>query len=181
MSRRDSMFANSGIVVAIEKEDLKNYEHHEEFSGLEFQKDVERNFFEAGDGSQKAPAQTMTDFVKGKLSKELGMTSYIPGIYSSMVNELLPPQISTRIQNALGHFGKKMKGYFTEQAYLIGLESRTSSPVRIPRDKISYEHIHIKNLFPCGEGAGYAGGIISAALDGQNTASAICKKINNEN
>jgi len=179
MSRRDSMFANSGIVVAIEKEDLKNYEQHKELSGLEFQKDIEKKFFEAGDGSQKAPAQRMTDFVKGKLSRQLGNTSYIPGVYSSMLNELLPKEISTRIKYALGHFGKKMKRYFTDEGYLIGLESRTSSPVRIPRDNISYEHVQIENLYPCGEGAGYAGGIISAALDGQNTAIAISKNFNN--
>lgn len=177
MSRRDSEFANSGIVVAIEKEDLKDHEHFEEFAGLEFQKDTERKFFEAGDGSQKAPAQRMTDFINEKLSENLGGSSYIPGIYSSMVNELLPKQISERIKWALGQFGKKMKGYYTEEGYLIGLESRTSSPLRIPRDKNSYEHVEIKNLYPCGEGAGYAGGIISAALDGQNTAAAIAKKI----
>ncbi|MEO6696175.1 MAG: FAD-dependent protein [Ignavibacteria bacterium] len=177
MSRRDSEFANSGIVTAVENEDLKDYEQHEEFSGLEFQKDVEKKFFEAGDGSQKAPAQRMTDFVKGKISTGLGKTSYIPGVYSSMIAELLPNTISSRIMNALIHFEKKMKGYFTDEGYLIGLESRTSSPVRIPRDKISREHLQIENLYPCGEGAGYAGGIISAALDGQNTASAICKKL----
>ncbi len=151
----------------------------ETLSGLEFQKEVERKFFDAGDGSQKAPAQRMTDFVRGKLSDGFGETSYIPGIYSSMLNELLPENVSERIKAALIQFGKKMKGYFTEEGYLIGLESRTSSPVRIPRDKETYEHVQIKNLYPCGEGAGYAGGIISAALDGQNSAKAICKKIKN--
>lgn len=179
MSRRDSKFANSGIVVSIENEDLLNYEQHKEFSGLEFQEDAERKFFEAGDGSQKAPAQRMTDFVNEKLSAGIGETSYIPGVYSSMLNELLPKSISERIKLALIQYGKKMKGYYSEEGYLIGLESRTSSPVRIPRDKNSYEHIEIENLYPCGEGAGYAGGIISAALDGQNAANAICKKFKN--
>ncbi|MEO8448092.1 MAG: FAD-dependent protein, partial [bacterium] len=170
---RDSKYANSGIVVAVEKEDLKEFENYGEFSGLEYQKQAEHNFFKAGDGSQKAPAQRMTDFVKGKVSKDLSGTSYIPGIYSSSLDRLLPAEISERIKVALIEFGKKMRGYFTEEGILIGLESRTSSPVRIPRDKISYQHPEIKNLFPCGEGAGYAGGIISAALDGQNTARAI--------
>lgn len=173
LSRRDSKFANSGIVVAVEEEDLKEYEQYKELSGLEFQKHIEQKFFEAGDGSQKAPAQRMTDFVNGKLSGNLNETSYIPGIYSSMLDQLLPEKISARLRLALIEFGKKMKGYFTEEGNLIGIESRTSSPVRIPRDKNTYEHTEISNLFPCGEGAGYAGGIISAALDGQNVAGGI--------
>jgi len=177
MSRRDSKFANSGIVTAIDKDDLQAYHKHGELDGLEFQKELERKFFEAGDGSQKAPAQRMTDFIKGTLSSSLGETSYIPGVYSSKLNDLLPDKISERIRLALIQFGKKMKGYFTEEGYLVGVESRTSSPVRIPRDKETYEHVQIKNLFPCGEGAGYAGGIISAALDGQNVAKAIYKKL----
>ncbi len=179
MSRRDSKFANSGIVVSVEKEDLKEYEHHKELAGLEFQKETERNFFKAGDGSQRAPAQRMTDYVKGRISGTIGKTSYIPGVYTHNINELLPDYISERLKYALGHFGNKMKGYFTEEAYIVGPESRTSSPLRIPRDRETYEHMEIKNLFPCGEGAGYAGGIISAALDGQNVAKAISKKINN--
>jgi uncharacterized FAD-dependent dehydrogenase len=177
MSRRDSEFANSGIVVAVEKEDLKDYEHFGELAGLEFQKETERKFFEAGDGSQKAPAQRMTDFVKGKESDIIGKTSYIPGVYSYQMSDLLPGFISERLKYGLGHFGNKMKGYFTEEGILIGLESRTSSPVRIPRDRETFEHVEIKNLFPCGEGAGYAGGIISAALDGQNVAKAVFKKL----
>lgn len=176
MSRRDSEFANSGIVVSVEKEDLLKYREHGEFDGLEFQKEYEKKFFEAGDGSQKAPAQRMTDFVKGKLSGSIGKTSYIPGVYSSVLNELLPGFISERLENAFLEFGKKMKGYFTDEGYLAGLESRTSSPVRIPRSKETYEHVDVKNLYPCGEGAGYAGGIISAALDGQNVAKAISIK-----
>ena len=176
MSRRDSKYANSGIVTAIDDEDLSEYKQHGALAGLEFQKELEHKFFESGDGSQKAPAQRMTDFVSGKLSASLGESSYIPGIYSSEVNKLLPEKISERISSALVQFGKKMKGYFTEDGYLIGLESRTSSPVRIPRDKISFEHPQIKNLYPCGEGAGYAGGIISAALDGQNAAKAIVER-----
>lgn len=177
MSRRDSEFANSGIVTAIDEEDLKDYKQHGTFAGLEFQKDIEKRFFDNGDGSQKAPAQRMTDFVQNKLSGTLGKSSYIPGIYSAELNEILPEKISIRLQNALIQFGRKMKGYYTEEGYLIGLESRTSSPVRIPRDKVTFEHLQIKNFFPCGEGAGYAGGIISAALDGQNVAKSIAGKI----
>jgi uncharacterized FAD-dependent dehydrogenase len=177
MSGRDSKFANSGIVVAIDKEDLQEYQKHAALDGLEFQKELERKFFDAGDGSQKAPAQRMTDFVNGRLSTSLGDTSYIPGVYSSLINNLLPEKITERIQQALVQFGRKMKGYFTDEGYVIGLESRTSSPVRIPRDKETYEHVEIKGLYPCGEGAGYAGGIISAALDGQNVANAICEKL----
>lgn len=176
MSGRDSKFANSGIVVAIDKEDLKEYQNHGALDGLEFQKELERKFFDAGDGTQKAPAQRMTDFVKGTLSASLGESSYIPGIYSSLVNRLLPDKLSERIQLAFKQFGNKMKGYFTEEGYVVGLESRTSSPVRIPRDKVTYEHVEIKGLYPCGEGAGYAGGIISAAIDGQNVAKAISLK-----
>jgi len=120
----------------------------------------------------------MTDFVENKLSGSLGKSSYIPGIYSADLHNLLPEKISARIQNALVQFGKKMRGYYSEDGYLIGVESRTSSPVRIPRDKITYEHPQIKNFYPCGEGAGYAGGIISAALDGQNVAKAIAVSLN---
>ena len=115
----------------------------------------------------------MTDFVENKLSDTMGKSSYIPGIYNADLHKLLPKEISVRIQNALVQFGKKMRGYYSEEGYLVGLESRTSSPVRIPRDKVTYEHTQIKNFYPCGEGAGYAGGIISAALDGQNVAKAI--------
>ncbi|MCB0727742.1 MAG: FAD-dependent oxidoreductase [Ignavibacteriae bacterium] len=173
MSRRDSEFANSGIVTAIDDNDLKEYKQHGSFAGLVFQKNIERKFFDNGDGSQKAPAQRMTDFVENKLSDTMGKSSYIPGIYNADLHKLLPKEISVRIQNALVQFGKKMRGYYSEEGYLVGLESRTSSPVRIPRDKVTYEHTQIKNFYPCGEGAGYAGGIISAALDGQNVAKAI--------
>lgn len=177
MSRRDSPFANSGIVVQIEDEDLVEFEKHGVFAGLELQTSLERKFFETGDGSQKAPAQRLPDFVSGKISQNIGKTSYIPGVYEYDLNLLLPDGIRTRLAKAVLDFGKKMKGYYSEEGNLIGIESRTSSPVRIPRDKVSYEHIQIKGLYPCGEGAGYAGGIISAALDGQNVALAISKKL----
>jgi len=177
MSRRDSKFANSGIVAAVELEDLKNYKDHGSFMGLEFQKEIERNFFKEGDGGQKAPAQRLTDFVNGKLSDTLPESSYIPGIYSADLNNILSKEISSKLREAFSQFGKKMKGYLTEEAIVTGPESRTSSPVRIPRDRLTFEHVQMKGLYPCGEGAGYAGGIISAALDGQNTAKAIAMKL----
>lgn len=126
--------------------------------------------FRAGDGSQKAPSQRLTDFVNGKISTTLPNSSYIPGLLSAPLHELLPPLIYKRLQQGIMDFGKKMKGYYTEDANVIGTESRTSSPVRIPRERDTYEHPQVKGLFPCGEGAGYAGGIVSAAMDGQNVA-----------
>ncbi len=173
LSRRDSPYANSGTVVAVEPDDLLPYRKHGIFAGLEFQKTVEQNMFAAGDGSQKAPAQRLTDFAKGKLSKSLNDTSYIPGIYAAPVHELLPKDISRRLQKAVRQFDQKMKGYYTETANVIGVESRTSSPIRIPRVRETYMHEQVSRFFPCGEGAGYAGGILSAAIDGQNVARAV--------
>lgn len=178
LSKRDSKYANSGLVVSIEKEDLKKYEQHQELAGLEFQKEVERKVFIAGGGiTQRAPAQRITDFVNKKLSSTLPSTSYIPGVVSSPLHEVLPENISRRLSYAIVDFGKKMKGFFTENAQIIAVESRTSSPVRIPRNKDTYEHTEIKDFYPCGEGAGFAGGIISAAIDGQNCAKAIATKL----
>lgn len=178
LSRRDSPFANSGTVVTVEEEDLLPFKEHGVFAGLEFQKSVEKAMFnQAGDGSQKAPSQRLTDFVAGKTSSSLPDSSYIPGLVSAPVHDLLPSSIYTRIKGAVKHFDRKMKGYFSAETNVIGTESRTSSPIRIPREKESYEHVQIKGLYPCGEGAGYAGGIMSAAIDGQNVAKAIVAKI----
>lgn len=176
MSRRSSEFANAGIVVSITEQDLRHYSSHGELRGLEFQKDLESRFYNCGDGSQRAPAQRITDFLEHRLSSTLGKTSYIPGVHSYMLAELLPEQISRSLKIALKNFEKKMKGLITEEACFVGIESRTSSPVRIPRDKDSLEHVEVSGLYPCGEGAGYAGGIISAALDGQNVAKALAVK-----
>jgi uncharacterized FAD-dependent dehydrogenase len=173
MSRRDSAFANSGLVVAVELEDLKAFANRGEFAALEFQKSVEVSMFNAGDGSQKAPAQRITDFVKGKLSSELPKTSYIPGVFSERLDKILPEGIKSRLQVGLQQFGKQMKGYYSAEAQIVGTESRTSSPVRIPRDSESLMHPEISGLFPCGEGAGFAGGIMSAAMDGMNVAEKI--------
>jgi hypothetical protein len=175
MSRRDSAYANSGTVVAVELEDLVDFQQYGVFAGLEFQKSVEQAMFKFGDGSQKAPAQRLTDFVKGQLSSNLPDSSYIPGLHAAPLHELLPEGIYYRLQQGVIEFGKKMKGYYTEEANVIGTESRTSSPVRIPRSRATYMHEDTEGLFPCGEGAGYAGGIISAAMDGQNVANAVAE------
>lgn len=173
MSRRDSPFANSGTVVAIELEDLKNFQKHGVFAAMEFQKSVEQTMFKAGNGSQRAPAQRLTDFVKGKLSNDLPKSSYIPGLFSAEVHRLLPPSVFERLKLGVTQFGQMMRGYMTENANVIGTESRTSAPIRVPRSAETLMHEQIKGLFPCGEGAGYAGGIISAAMDGQNVARAV--------
>lgn len=175
LSRRDSPFANSGMVTAVELKDIPEFDKYGVFAAMEFQKSVEQKMFQAGDGSQKAPSQRMTDFVKNRLSNSLNDTSYIPGLHSTKVSELLPRFISRRLQDGMKTFGKKMKGYYTETANIIGTESRTSSPVRIPRNRQTYMHEDVLGLFPCGEGAGYAGGILSAAMDGQNVAKAVGK------
>ena len=177
VSRRDSPFANSGFVVSVDEKDWVNYKTHEVFAGLEFQKEVEEIAFEAGGKTQRAPAQRITDFVNGRISQSLPKSSYIPGTISSPLHELLPKTISNGLRKSLLVFDIKMRGYFTEEAQILAAETRTSSPVRIPRDNESMMHIEIDGLFPCGEGAGYAGGIVSAAIDGENCADAIAKYI----
>lgn len=169
-SRRDSEFANSGIVVAIEKEDLAAYQKFGPFAGLEFQKQIERKAWETGGKTQTAPAQKLADFVQKKFSSGLLKTSYQPGLRPALMDDVLPEPVSYRLREAFKAFGKKMKGYLTNEAQIIGVESRTSSPVLIPRDREKLEHIQVKRLFPCGEGAGYAGGIVSAAMDGEKCA-----------
>jgi uncharacterized FAD-dependent dehydrogenase len=177
-SRRDSRYANSGIVVAIELEDLQEFEHFGPLKGLEFQKSIEQNACKIAGNTQTAPAQRLIDFTQGKLSKDLPDTSYQPGLHSAQMNEVLPLFIADRLKTAFKAFGKKMNGYFTNDAIVVGVESRTSSPVRIPRDKESLEHPETKRLFPCGEGAGYAGGIVSAAMDGERCAEKVVEIYN---
>lgn len=178
MSKRDSAFANSGTVVAVELDDLGDFRKHGVFAVMEFQKAVEQAMFAAGDGSQKAPAQRLIDFVNGKVSNNLPDTSYIPGIWPAPLQELLPDFIYQKLKEGVKVFGQKMRGYYTNDAVVIGTESRTSSPVRIPRDRTTFMHEEVEGLFPCGEGAGYAGGIISAAMDGQNVARALARFMN---
>ena len=166
-SRRDGKFANSGIVVAIEPEDLRAYQQHEELAHLVFQSEVEKNAWELGGKTQTAPAQRLVDFLDGKISNNLNATSYQPGLQSTDLTEVLPSFVHTRLKQGFRQFERKMKGYLTNEAQIVGVESRTSSPVRIPRNKETLEHTQLKRLFPCGEGAGYAGGIASAAIDGE--------------
>lgn len=172
-SKRDSFFSNSGMVVGIEVEDLKAYQQYGPLAGLKYQQAVEQMAWEAGGKSQKAPGQRMVDFCTKKLSPSLNDSSYQPGITSAPLHELLPKPIGRRLQKGFEVFGSKMRGYFTNEAQVLGVESRTSSPVRIPRGKESLEHPQIKGLFPCAEGAGYAGGIVSAAIDGERVAEAV--------
>jgi hypothetical protein len=175
-SKRNNPYANSGVVVSVEPKDLPNYKDDDPFVCLDFQKSVERSCWEAAGKTQQVPAQRMIDFVEGKVSIDFPKTSYQPGIVSLDLNKVLPDLITKRLRKAFVSFGKKMKGYYTNNAILHAPESRTSSPIAIPRDKDTLEHIEIKGLYPCGEGAGYAGGIISAAIDGINCVDAIVRK-----
>lgn len=178
-SKRNNPYANSGIVVSVEKEDLKQYHEYGPLAGLKFQQEVERAVFMAGKNDvannlgQTAPAQRLVDFVQNKTSDVLPKCSYTPGVISAPLHNILPSFIVTRLQEGFKTFGKKMKGYLHPEAIIVATESRTSSPVKIPRDNIRLNHPNIKGLYPCGEGAGYAGGIISAAIDGQKCAMAI--------
>ena len=172
-SQRNSKWANAGVVVQIEPEDFPEYAQHGPLALLQFQKDVERKMFEYTN-SLKAPAQRMMDFCRRIPSEGLQKTSYHPGAENAPLHELLPEHVSLRLKYAFPQIGnKKMHGYYTNDALLLGVESRTSSPVRIPRDPDTLEHIQVAGLYPCGEGAGYAGGIVSSALDGINCASKI--------
>lgn len=173
LSRRDSPFANSGVVTEVNENILEELGFLGLFAGLEFQQAVEQALFRHGDGSQKAPAQRLTDFVNGKTTSGALNSSYIPGVYGTSLHELLPSFVSKQIQKGVLEFDRKMKGYFTEEALVIGCESRTSAPIRIPRNKLTSMHEDLEGFFPCGEGAGYAGGILSAAMDGMNVAKAV--------
>jgi uncharacterized FAD-dependent dehydrogenase len=178
-SRRDSKYANSGIVVAVEAEDFAPYKKFGPLAGLHFQSEIEKKACVVAGGTQLAPAQRLVDFVEGRVSSSLPETSYQPGLTSVDMKEILPDFIASALKQGFRSFGTKMKGYFTNEAQIVGVESRTSSPVKIPRDKETLQHPQIKNLFPCGEGAGYAGGIVSAAMDGERCAEAIQLTISN--
>jgi uncharacterized FAD-dependent dehydrogenase len=176
LARRDSPFANSGMVVTVEPEDTAPFQsEHGVLAGITFQKVLEQAAKQHGGGGQVAPGQRVTDFLAGKASSDLPKTSYFPGIKSARIDEILPDWIVSRLRRGLDLFGKQMHGYITEDCNLIGFETRTSSPVRIPRDAESLQHPDIAGLFPCGEGAGFAGGIVSAALDGIRCAEAAAK------
>jgi uncharacterized FAD-dependent dehydrogenase len=173
LSRRDSPYANSGVVTAVEIEDMQPYSDAGVLMGVALQKEVEQRMFDAGDGSQAAPAQRLTDFLAKKISADIPPSSYIPGLYSAPVHELLPSWIYDRLAYGIRGFDHKMNGYIDKDAVVVGTESRTSSPVRVPRDPSTGMHVEVEGLFPCGEGAGYAGGILSAAMDGQYIARAV--------
>lgn len=178
-ANRNSKFANSGIVVEIRPEDftegeLSEYKKYGVLAGLKFQEDYERLSFENGVGEKAiAPAQKLADFVRGRKTEFMPTTSYLPGLKISNIHEWMPDFICRRMQEGFKLFDNKMKGFLTNNATIIGVESRTSSPIRIPRDPETLQHIRIKGLYPCGEGAGYAGGITSSAVDGERCAEAI--------
>jgi uncharacterized FAD-dependent dehydrogenase len=170
-SKRNNPFANSGIVTAVELKDVLNFQKQPSpLAGMYLQQSVERKAFQHGGGKFVAPAQRMVDFTQKRSSSTLPDCSYIPGITPGNLNEVLPPFVYASLQQAFIEFGKKMRGYFTNEAVLVATESRMSSPVRIPRDTATTQHPQIKMLFPCAEGAGYAGGIVSAAMDGERVA-----------
>jgi uncharacterized FAD-dependent dehydrogenase len=176
-SRRDSKYANSGIVVAVNENDFREYKGHGPLAALYFQSEIEKRACEIAGGNQTAPAQRLVDFVEGKVSSSLLDSSYQPGLSSVNMSDVLPSFISEALKEGFKSFGKKMKGYLTNDAQIVGVESRTSSPVKVPRDKETLEHPQIKGLYPCGEGAGYAGGIVSAAMDGERCGMAVINRI----
>ncbi|NQX52424.1 NAD(P)/FAD-dependent oxidoreductase [Pedobacter panaciterrae] len=171
-SKRNNPYANSGTVVQITLDDVKG---DYPLRMMHFQAEIEKTAFRLGGGDLVAPAQRMVDFVEGRISVDLPKNSYLPGTRSVMLKETLPDFVASSLKNALPLFGKKMKGYYTNEAILVGVESRSSSPVRIPRDKETFQHPQVAGLYPCAEGAGYAGGIVSAAIDGVNCANAVLK------
>jgi len=178
LSRRDSAYANSGVVTEVSLADLESQGYKGKFAAMNFQAEVEQKLFKAGDGSQQAPAQRLIDFLNGKKSRDLAPSSYIPGLYSAELHALLPDWIYQRLKAGIRKFEKGMKGYLTNRANVVGVESRTSSTIRIPRDPKTMEHPELSGFYPCGEGAGYAGGILSAAMDGQRVAKVLGIKLN---
>jgi len=176
-SKRNNPFANSGVVVEVKWEDIPEFHQYGALAGVKFQSYIEQKAWKMAGETQKVPAQRMIDFVNGVQSNDLPKTSYQPGVVSVDLNKLFPEFIAKSLRNAFTDFGKKMKGYLTNEAVLHATESRTSSPIRIPRTE-TLEHPQAKGLYPCGEGAGYAGGIMSAAIDGERCVNAIAEKLN---
>ncbi len=175
LSKRDSPFANSGLVTSVSVDELNKEGYTGVFACLDFQKEIEQGLFAYGDGSQKIPAQRVQDFVQGVISADLPKSSYIPGMYSAPLHDLLPDFIYKRLRQGIIDFDAKMKHYLHPEAIVVGVESRTSSPIRIPRDRETCQHPQVNGLFPCGEGAGYAGGILSACMDGMRVARAVAQ------
>ena len=176
-SKRDQATANSGIVVELKPEDFKPYAKYGALAGMAFQRDIEQRAWRLAGETQRVPAQRMVDFSSGKISADIPKTSYVPGTTSVELGEVFPGFLTHVLREGFREFGKSMRGYFTNEAVLHAPESRTSSPVRIPRDPETLEHVQIQGLYPCGEGAGYAGGIVSAAIDGEKCARMIAVRI----
>jgi uncharacterized FAD-dependent dehydrogenase len=174
-SKRNSRWANSGMVVEATLEDIAAFGGDGALAGLELQASVERRAAEAGGGAAVAPAQRLVDFVEGRESADLPSCSYAPGLRSVALDDVLPAHVAAALRGGLRAFGDKMRGYFTNEAVLVGVETRTSAPVRIPRDRETTEALGLEGLYPCGEGAGTAGGIVSAAMDGERCAAEILK------
>jgi len=179
-SKRNSPYANAGLAVAIEPGDWAAFADSGPLAALEFQKSIEQKAYQLAAGSHKAPAQRAVDFTENKLSTSLPESSFNPGLFSVSLDQILPDIVTLRLKQALRDFDSRMKGFFTNEAVLVGVESRTSSPVRIPRNEISLQHPQVAGLFPCGEGAGYAGGIVSSAIDGVRCALAVAGKVSNQ-
>ena len=176
-SKRDQATANSGIVIELKLEDFKPYQKFGPLAGMEFQKTIEQKAWTLAGETQKVPAQRMVDFTQNKISHDIPKTSYVPGTTSVEMGQVFPDFLSQILREGFTQFEKSMKGYLTNDAILHAPESRTSSPVRIPRDSMTLEHLQIKGLYPCGEGAGYAGGIISAAIDGEKCALKVAESL----
>ncbi len=172
-SKRNNPYANSGIVVGLELKDFEPFSQLGPLAGLEFQKSLEKSAWTYGGKTQAAPAQRLVDFTNGKHSSTLPDCSYQPGLKSVDMQQVLGKLVGPSLKEGFKAFGNKMRGYLTNEAVIVGVESRTSTPVRIPRDKETLQHPQLSNLFPCGEGAGYAGGIMSAAMDGERCADAL--------
>ena len=172
-SKRNTPFANSGLVVKVGQEDFAGFKKKGVLAGLHFQESIEQKAYEVGGGKFVAPAQKVTNLIENKASQNISEHSYLPGVKPSNMKDVLPPFIYTAIQNGIKQFSHRVKNYIHPEAIVVATESRTSSPLRIPRDKETLEHVQIKGLYPCAEGAGYAGGIISAAIDGERVSNAV--------
>jgi hypothetical protein len=180
LARRDSPFANSGLVVAVEPRDYQRAGHGGALGGVEFQRAIERAAFDAGGGALRAPAARAGEFARGRVSRTLPDTSYIPGLAAADLGTVLDAggvPVARALREALRVFERRMRGYSSDDAVLVGVESRTSAPVRIPRDETTFESRGLSRLYPSGEGAGYAGGIVSAALDGMRIARAVASRL----
>ena len=176
-SKRNNPYANSGIVVSVEEKDIPGFQKHGALAGIYFQQEIEQSAYTAGGGKFVAPAQRMIDYCEDKKSSSLPDNSYLPGLNSTHLKEVLPLFIHERLKKSFKEFGNKMRGYYTNDAVIVATESRTSSPVRIPRNPETLNHPQISNLYPCAEGAGFAGGIVSAALDGEKVANSVTQTL----